>query len=250
MIFSVVMCNCLWAQSFSGLRELVEINKDIKSKRISSYDRSGGNQDYLPINAGETREIFAAEGAGIITHIWVTINHNDKPYSRRNVILRMYWDGEESPSVESPIGDFFGQGWGEFYEYISLPLCAAPKEGKSMVSYFPMPYGNGARITIENDTEEDIPNFYYYVDYEEHKSIPENTGRFHAWWNHEVTEAADEGENEWELITTPDTGKNVTGDKNYLFMEAEGAGHFVGVNYYVNSPTPMWYGEGDDMFFI
>ena len=237
----------LQAQNSGDLKEIVKIKKNVLSRRISSYDRSGGNRDYLPIKAGDTAEIFKAEGAGLITHIWVTINHKDK-LSRRNVILRMYWDQESEPSVQAPIGDFFGQGWGEFYNYTSLPLAAGPKDGRAMACYFPMPFNDGARITIENDSELDIPNFYYYVDYEKHEAIGMDVGRFHAWWNHMLTEAGSDGENEWETLGP--YGQNITGERNYLFMETTGTGHFVGVNYYVNSPTPMWYGEGDDMFFI
>ncbi len=244
------------AQLPGGLSGLARIKKDVKSKRTSSYQRNGGNQDYITIKAGETAEIFRASGAGVITHIWVTINHPDGQgeqlaLSRRNVILRMYWDGETEPSVQSPIGDFFGQGWGEFYNYASAPLAAAPGEGRAMVSYFPMPFGDGARMTIENDTEHDIRSFYYYVDYEQHASIPGDMGRFHAWWNHQLTASASSnglGENEWE--TLGEYGQNITGKENYLFADIQGTGHFVGVNYYVISPTPMWYGEGDDMFFI
>jgi hypothetical protein len=235
------------AQDFSDLKSLAKIKTDVRSKRISSYDRTGGNADRLQVKAGETREIFKAEGAGVITHIWVTISHND-PLSRRNIILRMYWDGESQPSVQAPIGDFFGQGWGEKYNYSSLPLAAGPQGGAALVCYFPMPYARGARITIENDSDQNIGAFYYYVDYEEYKALPGDTGRFHAWWNHQITGAPAEGENEWETLGK--AGINTTGANNYLFMETTGAGQYVGVNYYVNCPSPMWYGEGDDMFFI
>jgi len=73
-------------------------------------------------------------------------------------------------------------------------------------------------------------------------------GRFHAWYNHELTEALPEGENEWSVLGRQ--GTNTTGEDNYLVADIEGKGHYVGVNYFVDSPSPMWYGEGDDMFFI
>src|SRR5690349_2726084 len=146
---------------------------DAKSKRISSYDRSGGNDDFVSIAAGERFVLAEMQGAGIIKHIWVTIACDD-PLIRRNLVLRMFWDGQTHPSVESPIGDFFGQGWGMKYNFISLPLAAAPKEGNALVCYFPMPYGNGARIEVENQGTEDVRSFYYYVDYEEHDSMPDD----------------------------------------------------------------------------
>lgn len=221
--------------------------RDLKTKRISSYDRTGGNRDFIRIESGETKSIAEIEGAGIIKHIWITISCQD-PMIRRNAVLRMYWDGEENPSVESPLGDFFGQGWGEKYNYISLPLAAAPKGGNALNSYFPMPFGNGARITVENQSDKPISSFYYYIDYEEHPSIGADIGRFHAWWNREITEPADGTENEWACIE--DEYSNPSDKENFLFADIEGKGHFVGVNYYVDNPGPMWYGEGDDMWLV
>ncbi len=229
-----------------ALNDLFQL-KSVKTKRVSSYDRTGGNADKIQVNAGETAVIADIAGAGIIRHIWMTIACSD-PMLRRNAILRMYWDGEESPSVESPIGDFFGQGWGENYNYVALPLAAAPKKGRALNSYFPMPFGSRALITVENQSEKPIDSLYFYVDYEEHASIPEDAGRFHAWWNREITDPGPQGENEWGLLHPADANPSDSG--NYLFLEAEGKGHVVGVNYFVESPTPLWYGEGDDMWLI
>lgn len=159
----------------------------------------------------------------------------------------MGWN--DYPSVEAPIGPFFGQGWEESYEFVSLPLASGPKDGRGLVSYFAMPFSKGARIEIENQAGQKINSFYYYIDYVELNNLPNNAGRFHAWYNKELTEAAEEGENEWRLLGKP-PGKNISGEKNYTIADIKGKGHFVGVNYYVHSPTPMWYGEGDDMIFI
>jgi len=244
---SLLACSVLLAQSFGDLKDLARIKNDVKSKRVSSYDRDGGNDDFLKIPAGTTAELFNVKGAGIITHIWVTVNHDD-PLSRRNLILRMYWDGETEPSVQAPLGDFFGQGWGEFYNYVTPYLSAGPGGGRAMVCYFPMPFATGARITLQNDSDTDVQAFYYYVDYEVHPKLEADLGRFHAWWNHRITPADPKGENEWDVLWPQ--GHNTTGDSNYVFMETTGSGQFVGVNYFVTSPQPMWYGEGDDMFFI
>lgn len=237
------------------LSQLAQI-VDARSKRISSYDRAGGNGDFIPIPAGETVTLAAMEGAGIVKHIWVTMSGPDE-LMRRNVVLRMYWDGQDHPSVEAPIGDFFGQGWGMKYNFISLPLAVAPKEGNALVCYFPMPYGKGARITVENQSEHPVNNFYYYVDYEEHPSIPDDMGRFHAWYNQELTKPEGQTdnvglggdvENEWSIFG--EFPNNPTDVNNYVFCQPEGTGHYVGVNYYINCPTPVWYGEGDDMFLV
>jgi len=227
----------------SGLAVL----RDARTRRVSSFDRTGGNADFITIPAGETVELADIKGAGVIRHIWITISCDD-PMHRRNVVLRMYWDGQKHPSVESPLGDFFGQGWGEFYNYAPLPLAAAPKGGRALNCYFPMPFVEGARIEIENQSDCPLKSFYYYIDYEEHKRIGDDVGRFHAWWNRKLTDPAPNGENEWNLLGAEP--KNPSDKGNYLFFAAEGRGHYVGVNYYVHSPSPIWYGEGDDMFLI
>jgi hypothetical protein len=141
-----------------SLLDSVTFRSSARSKRVSSYDRSGGNTDSIKVAKGETAVLAEMKGAGKVTHIWVTISSKDK-MSRRNLVLRMYWDGQAHPSVECPIGDFFGQGWGEKYEFVSLPLAAAPKEGNAMVSYWQMPFASGARITLENQGTEDIDSF-------------------------------------------------------------------------------------------
>lgn len=231
----------------NSLMDNIATLKNYQSKRISSFDRSGKNADRLVIKPGETAEIARIKGAGIIKHIWITISCKD-PMLRRNAILRMYWDGEKSPSVECPIGDFFGQGWGEKYNMVTLPLAVAPKEGNALNCYFPMPFSDGAMITVENQSDEQINAFYYYVDYEEHEAISPDLGRFHAFWNRELTEPLPEGENEWSTLGEQEA--NTDGERNYVIADIKGKGHFVGINYYMDSPSPMWYGEGDDMFFI
>lgn len=233
----------------NALSDLAKIKEEVKSKRVSSYDTTGGNNDrFEHIRDGETRTLFDVDGAGIINHIWITIAPTPENLSRNDIILKMYWDGNDFPSVVSPIGPFFGQGWEESYNYSSLPLAVGPTEGRALVSYFTMPFSDGARIEIENQTGREIGAFYYYIDYKDVEELDEDMGRFHAWYNHELTGAPPEGENEWAVLG--EQGKNPTGKENYLIADIEGKGHFMGVNYYVHSPTPMWYGEGDDMFFI
>ncbi|HAR36894.1 MAG TPA: hypothetical protein DCR87_08380, partial [Acidobacteria bacterium] len=112
LFFLVFSFSGLAQEKFSGnslLDDLARL-KNYQRKRISSYDRSGKNSDALKIQPGETAELARIEGAGIIKHIWITVSCPD-PMIRRNAVLRMYWDGEKNPSVECPLGDFFGQGW-------------------------------------------------------------------------------------------------------------------------------------------
>jgi hypothetical protein len=178
----------------------------------------------------------------------------------------MYWDGEAKPSVEAPLGDFFGLGLGDRRSFFSVPLSMAPSKGKSMVCYFPMPFETSAVVTLENQGEEAI-NFYYYFDYEEYSGGMENFGRFHAQYRQEKPTAgwADPSRDMW-AERGPGAGKehpdwfpatwetrNTTGEANYVILEAGGRGHYVGCNLSVNNVHRQandWYGEGDDMIFI
>ncbi|HWA25174.1 MAG TPA: glycoside hydrolase family 172 protein [Lacunisphaera sp.] len=221
----------------------------VKSKRVGSYDRSGGNGDNVSgIADGAKTDIMNVTGAGIITHLWITLAPGADKLNRNDVILRMYWDGNSFPSVEAPIGPFFGNGWGEAYNFVSAPLAVTPGWGKSYVSYFAMPFAKGARIEIENQSGQKIDALYFNIDYEEMAQLPAGLGRFHAWYNHELTPALPGGENEWGLLGKQ--GDNADGKGNYIFADITGCGQLVGVNYYVNCPSTMWYGEGDEMVFI
>lgn len=216
---------------------LYTIRSGLKNKRISSADTTGANRDFIvDIKNGEKRVLADISGAGIINHIWLTIFPKD--INRNDIIIRMYWDGNAYPSVEAPLGPFFGQGWDEYYNYTSYPLAAAPLGGKAVTSYFQMPFSKGARIEIENQTGKTLNYFYYYIDYVETKSLPGNAGRFHAWYNRKVMGAVN------------GKPRNRQGTGNYVFADIKGAGHFVGINYYVQSPNTAWYGEGDDMWYI
>lgn len=154
------------------LANLSQIQHGVKSKRVSSYDKTGGTNDFVKIANGEKRNIFDVKGAGIINHIWITLAPDPGALSRNDIIIRMYWDGMEYPSVVSPIGPFFGQGWNESYEYNSLPLQASPVQGRGLVCYFNMPFAKGARIEIENQSGRSIDAFYYNIDYTEVAIIP------------------------------------------------------------------------------
>ncbi|WP_438479161.1 glycoside hydrolase family 172 protein [Oleiharenicola lentus] len=238
----------------ADLSSLAQIRTGVKSKRVSSSDPTGGNRDRVEnIADGETRLIADIKGAGVITHIWMTYGTFGTPSTRPNmndVILKIYWDGQKEPSVLSPIGPFFGQGWNEAYPLNTAPLAVAMGEPwTSLVSYFNMPFSKGARFEIENQSGTKIGVFYFYIDYTAVEKLPADAGRFHAWYNRQITDADPEtGENEWGSLGP--TKPNTTNERNYLIADIKGQGQFVGLNYYVHSPSPMWYGEGDDVIEI
>ncbi len=233
----------------------IAYSRDSKRKRISSFDRTGGNDDRLYINAGESRTIADIHGAGCINHIWCTIageNFNEEKNYLRKIILKMYWDNEENPSVEVPIGDFFGMGHGMCKNFVSAPLQMSPQDGKSLNCWFPMPFASNARIELLNECDKQTI-FYFYVDYEEFDTLPEGMLRFHATWKRELpTKGIEQGKmtnREWLF-----EGRNTTGDNNYVLLEAEGKGHYVGCNINIHNLRDTvkwdWPGEGDDMIFI
>lgn len=229
----------------SSLRDIARL-RDARRRRQSSWDRTGGNWDFQILPPGESHNMLDVEGAGVVTHVWVTIaaaGAKDELFLR-NLILRMYWDGEQSPSVEVPIGDFFGMGHALIRDFISLPLSMQPQNGRGFNCFFPMPYSDGARITITNDGPDNVSHFYYYVDYEEHDAIEPDLGRFHACWRRENPTVAD------PQVKAEHGTPNLSGVGNYVILEAKGRGHYVGCNLNIDAPRPGWYGEGDDMIFI
>ncbi len=224
-------------------------SRDYTSRRISSTDPEGRNADGTQrrkIQPGETRTIAEIEGAGIIRHIWMTIATSE-PYHLKKIVLRMYWDGETEPSVEAPIGDFFGLGLGEYVVYESAPLSVASQ--RALNSYFPMPFSRGARITITNEGKQEIGAFYYNIDYEERESIPDDLLRFHAQYRQATPTAG--WTDDWVHNWDPQLQKqNRTGAGNYVILEAKGRGHYVGATQSILQNQSGWWGEGDDMMFI
>ena len=200
----------------------------------------------LHIAPGATATLMEYDGAGCITHIWTTIACKD-PFHFRKLVLRMYWDGSETPCVEAPVGDFFGLGHSQRAYFSSLPLQFTDR---ALNCWFPMPFASHARITVTNESEE-TAIYYYYVDFEAYDRLDDadQLGRFHCQWRRENPTTVHEPDG-WGTMNGQPDRQNLTGRHNYLILEAEGRGHYVGCHIDVDLPTPGWWGEGDDMFFI
>jgi hypothetical protein len=209
----------------SGLEKL----KDFEAMRASSSDPNwrNGNADARPIPAGGTLVVADLKGPGVITHIWNTIAHH-APFYSRLMTLRIYWDGEQHPSVECPIGDFFGIGHGLDRSFTSLPIRVT-SDGRGRNCYWPMPFRKSARIIVANESNKRCDAFYFYVDWQQHRSLPKDTAYFHAMYRQEFP--------------------CVMG-RNYLIADIQGRGHYVGTIQSVHMMSAGWYGEGDDFFFI
>jgi len=221
--------------------------RNYKSRRSSSWDRSGGNGDAVPVPRGASATILDVTGPGVVTHVWFTIATEDE-HHLKNLVLRAWWDGESTPSVEVPIGDFYGLGLGEYFTYQSALLAVAPI--KALNAYFQMPFSSAARITITNEGPAATRSLYFAIDYVSLPSLPQGLGRFHAQYNQ--ASPCKGWTSDWKNNGSPGINerKNLTGEGNYVFLEAAGRGHFLGVTHAVEQNQEGWFGEGDDMIFI
>jgi hypothetical protein len=218
------------------------------SHRASSSDPTGRNADARRVEPGATLTLLDTDGPGGVSHLWFTIS-SPEHYHLKRIVLRIYWDGEATPSVEAPIGDFFGLGLGEYHPWQSELLSVGSE--KSLNSFFPMPFARHARITVTNEGDKPVASFYYNIDYHtDSQPLRAGTLYFHAQYrqaqpNHGWT-------TDWKSNGDPRVDKkpNLNGQGNYVWMEAKGSGQFVGVVMSVLQNQDFWWGEGDDMFFV
>lgn len=182
------------------------------------------------IPAGATETLMDVDGPGVIRHIWITIPDRS-PNHLRNHILRMYWDSEKDPSVEVPLGDFFGTAHGRVAcddkgnpTHMSSAWTTAPN-GRAFNAFFPMPFDTHARITVQNDTGEPSRSFFFQIDYELLSKLPANAGRFHVQFRRQ----------------------NPTIEKqDYVIVDnVRGPGMYVGTVLGVRALGPHWWGEGE-----
>ena len=173
------------------------------------------------IRAGETFELANIDGPGAIQQIWMTPTGN-----WRFSILRIYWDGQEQPSVECPVGDFFAMGWGEYAQLSSLAVCVNP--GSAFNSYWEMPFHTHCRITMTNIADDDMV-LYYQINYTL-TDVPQDCAYFHAQFRR----------------VNPLPYKSV-----YTILEGvQGQGHFVGTYLAWGVNNTGWWGEGEIKFFM
>lgn len=176
---------------------------------------------YIIIKPGEAFTLAEIDGSGAIQQIWMTPSG-----TWRSSIIRMYWDGEEHPSVECPVGDFFAVGWQEFKQISSLAVCVNP--GSALNSYWAMPFRKKAKITMENIGEKDL-RLYYQINYAL-TDIPDDAAYFHAQFRR----------------VNPLPYKDV-----YTIVDGiEGKGHYVGTYMAWQTNNSGWWGEGEIKFFM
>lgn len=176
---------------------------------------------YIQIKSGETITIADIDGPGAIQHIWMTPTGN-----WRFSIIRFYWDGETTPSVEVPVGDFFGMGFNAYAPLNSLAVTVNP--GSAFNCFWPMPFRKKCKITMENINNRDAMNLYYQIDYTL-TDVAEDEGYFHAQFRR----------------SNPTTGSLHT-----LVDGIKGKGQYVGTYLAWNTNNNGWWGEGEIKFFM
>ncbi len=177
----------------------------------------------ITLPAGSLTTLAEIEGPGVIQHIWITVRES----AYRDAVLRFYWDGEQSPSVEVPLGDFFANGHGVRCDVNSLPVAVNPVGGFNC--YWPMPFRRSCRITIENQRYEDIGGFFYQITYAL-GPVAEQAAYFHAQYRHG--------------LTTRDYPEHV------LLEGVRGQGHYVGTYLAWSQFSNGWWGEGEIKFYL
>lgn len=178
----------------------------------------------VEIPAHETFDLAKISGAGRITHIWMT-THSD---NWRTLLLRAWWDGASQPAIEVPVGDFFGQGWGRFAQLSSAMIATNPHGGFN--SYWPMPFSRGARLSVENLSDEPVI-VYYQITYEEgERAAGPGSGRLHAQWRR--------------------SNPLHEGGPHPILTGVQGHGQFVGTYLAWGVNSSGWWGEGELKMYL
>jgi hypothetical protein len=247
-IFSLFSLNLVAA----GLLEDLAQPKEGRSMRASSTHRAGADGKYDPaappkgdreeasnsdnqnIPPGETKVLLNAKGPGAITHIWMTFLGPEAQAWAKNgsanhqeMLLRIYWDDQQRPGVEAPVGDFFANAFGQRSEVISLPV--AVEDADSYNCFWQMPFRKSARIEVVNQSARQVSLFYYNIDWIKRDKLPKDTPYFYAQYRQEYPAVS---------------------GKDYLVLETKGKGHYVGTVLSVRTRSPSWFGEGDEKIAI
>ncbi len=211
-------------------QDLAALARDIGASRhraSSGLFDPESNRDSRQIEPGETITLAELDGPGEIRHLWFTIGALDRRFSR-SLVLRIYWDGADVPSVETPIGDFFAAGHGMRANISSLPI-EVTSYGRALNSYWPMPFRTKARLTMTNEASVRVTSCYYYVDWMKYDVPPDRLVYFHARYRQEFP----------VVPFTP-----------YTVAEITGRGHYVGTVLSIQSSMGSWLGEADDRFSV
>jgi len=216
--------------SAAAANPLAEIARRVpgEARRASSglFDPES-NRDPYHRKAGETMVLCELGGPGEIRHMWFTIAGRDRRYPR-TLVMRIYWDGAKTPSVETPIGDFFAAGNGMRADVNSLPIQAT-SYGRALNCYWHMPFRRSARIEMTNEGKHRL-TVYWQFDWMKFRDPPADMYYFHARYRQELPRGP---------VFSP-----------YVIFEGKGEGHYVGTVFSMQCSFGSWFGESDDRFYI
>lgn len=217
----------------AGFPEIARTVSARSGRATSNAPQNPSNRDNIWVPAGESRTILDVSGSGVIRHIWLTFAESGPSWLSKDgaaapdeVVIRAYWDGSATPSVEAPLGDFFAAGFGKRAEVNSAMVQV--QGGDAYNCYWPMPFRKSAKITITNESARPFAAFYYNINYSL-QEVPEDFAYFCARYRREFP-------------------TRLGGD--YKIAEITGQGHYVGTVFSVRTRSPEWFGEGDEKFYI
>ena len=197
-------------------------------------DYAHGNSDNSRVAAGATKVVLDAKGPGVITHMWFTfLAPGPHPWAKdgsanhQEMLLRIYYDGSKRPGVEAPLGDFLANSFGKRSEVISVPVVV--EDADSYNCFWRMPFRKSARVEIVNQSRKKINLLYYNIDWIKKDSLPKDTPYFYAQYRQEYP---------------------VEQGRDYVILETQGKGHYVGTVLSVRARSPSWFGEGDEKIYI
>jgi hypothetical protein len=239
--FALTLCIFLFKGAIA--QNLYTLPENFKSSSISSFENingvkgAGGKSNHSAkgnafegLKSGQSKTLLDIQGPGIIQRMWFTLRDRT-PEMLRAVRLRMYWDGETKPAVDVPFGDFFGYGLSEVVQF-ETALFTNP-EGRSFNCLIPMPFAKGAKVVISNESQNDIAEVFFDIDFVKLEKPETEALYFHAFWTRQKTS---------ELR------------KDFEFLpKISGKGRFLGVNIGVNTDPgygETWWGEGEVKMYI
>ena len=177
----------------------------------------------LNLKANETVTIMDNEGPGVIRHMWITFNSSHY----RDAIIRIYWDGQDEPSVQAPLGDFLCNSWKDRQNILAIPINVNPSGGMNI--YFPMPFRKHAKITVENDSPNELGGFFYTINYTL-EAVPDDALYFHAFWRR--------------------SNPLPYGEAFLMVDGIKGRGQYVGTFMAWQQNNAGWWGEGEIKMFL
>ena len=196
------------------------------SKAASDLGQGWKVNPFLKPKAHETVTLMDVDGPGVIRHIWMATETDWRGNGRASV-LRLYWDGEDTPSVEVPMTDFFAVGHELFAPVNSLAVIVNAKA--ALNCYWPMPFRKHARLTFTNDSDKDLTLLAYQITYAA-TNVPESAGYFHAQWRRSVSSRAN--------------------PSHTILDGVKGQGRYVGTFLSYTQLSDGWFGEGEIKFFL